>query len=83
MHLACFFFVGVGGWEEKWGKEKGIPALCLLVPCKIQKELDVPEAEHKHGTQIQSPQLMCLAIQLEIQLHERIINWHLNIQLLN
>ena len=56
------------------GKREGIPALCLSVPCKIQRELDVPEAEHKHGTQIQSLQLMCSVIQLEIQLHERIIN---------
>lgn len=55
-------------------KRKSIPVLCLSVPCKIQKELDVLEAEHKHGTQIQSLQLMCSAILLESQLYERISN---------
>lgn len=76
MHQTCLFIVwGLGAVRRE--VRKGIPALCLSAPCKIQKELDVPEAEHKHGTQIQSLRLMCSAILLEIQLRERITNWHL------
>lgn len=56
------------------GKGKDIPALYLSALCKIQKELDVPEAERTYGTQTEFLQLMCSEVLLEIQLHERIIN---------
>lgn len=71
---ACFLLK----WEdEKWGKERAyLPYACRSM--QNSERIGCSEAEHKHGTQIQSLQLMCSVIQLEIQLHERIINWQLN-----